>query len=144
MFSKVTRMPTSEARDRLAAIITFIQDPRRTVILTRHGKDVGAIVSKEELARIWKSQDTDEIAIGFRPAMFTLGKGGGWNTASEAGEAIRQLQVDRLVEREVLRKAGLEPVPGGELIAEDMAVVEVADAPVSEPEGTRRRWWRFW
>lgn len=144
MFSKVTRMPTSEARDRLAAIITFVQDPRRTVILTRHGKDVGAIVSKAELARIWKAEDIDEIANGFRPAMFTLGKGGEWNTASEAGEAIRQMQVDRLVEREVLKKAGLEPVPGGELMCEDMAVVEVGDVPVGEPEVKSGRWWRFW
>jgi hypothetical protein len=38
-----------------------------------------------------------------------------------------------------LKKAGLEPVPGGELVEEMEVVREVA----SEPERKRKRWWWF-
>jgi len=49
---KSVRLPTSQARDRFSEIIHFIQDPRATCILTRHGKDVAAIISMAELRRL--------------------------------------------------------------------------------------------
>jgi hypothetical protein len=48
--------------------------------------------------------------------------------------------MDRRTEREVLKKAGLEPVPGGELV-EEMEVVREVEA---DRQVRRRRWWWFW
>ena len=127
------RISTSRARDRLSALITRVQDPRAFVILTRHDRPVAALVSMAELERIWDQQDiADAIAGTHRPVMFTYGKGTGARTNREAAEAIRQVQMDRLTEREVLKKAGLEPVPGGEV------AVEMEAAP------PKRRWWARW
>ncbi len=120
-------IPTSQARDRLPWIIHQVQDPRAYCVLTRHGKSVAAIVSMAELKRIWKSQEIEDVSSGrLQPCYLHFGKGG-HNTNAEAAEAIQQMQLDRFMEREVLRTAGLEPVPGGEL----QAVVEVAP---------KRRW----
>jgi len=48
------RLPTSQARDRFSEIIHFVQDPRASCILTRHGKAVAAVVSMAELRRLHK------------------------------------------------------------------------------------------
>ncbi len=124
---------TSEAREKIAEIILLAQDPRAAVVLTRHGKRVAAVVSVEELQRIWKQQDVEDISLhGSRRYMHWLGPAElGARTLAEAGEKIQQLQLDRLMEREVLQKAGLPVVQGGELAA----VVEVK---------TRRKGWRKW
>lgn len=126
------RIPTSAARDALPGIVTRVQDPRACCILTRYNKPVAAVVSMAELRRIWTQQDMEDIIHnGKRPAMFRFGRGGLYRTNAEAAEAIQQIQLDRRTEREVLMAASLDPVPGGELIAE-------VEAPV------KRRWWRFW
>ena len=135
---KSVRLPTSNARDRFSDIIHFVQDPRATCILTRHGKDVAAIISMAELRRIYKQQDVEEITEhGHRPAMFTFGKEMHLTNA-EAAEHVQRVQMDRRVEREVLSAAGLKPVPGGELV-EEMEVT----AEVSPEVGVKRKWW-FW
>lgn len=132
---KTHRIATTEARDQLPTIVHFVQDPRATCILTRHGKDVAAIISMAELRRIYKQQDIEEITEhGHRPAKFTFGKEMHLTNA-EAAEHVQRVQMDRLTEREVLKKAGLEPVPGGELVEEMEVVREV---------GRKRRWWFFW
>lgn len=137
---KSFRIPTSEARDKFAAIIHYVQDPRAACILTRHGRDVAAIVSMADLKRIDNQYDVEEITKhGHRPVKFTVGTHGFWTNA-EAADHIQKLQMDRRIEREVLAKAGLEPVPGGELTEEVVVVPEVE----AEPEVKRRRWWWFW
>ena len=142
--SKTHRVTTSVARDQLPSLVHWVQDPRRACILTRHGKDVAAIVSMAELKRIDNQHYMDEIIKdGHRPSVFHIGKGG-WKTNAEAAEAIQQLQMDRRIEREVLAKAGLEPVPGGELTEEVVVVPEVEAQAEPEPEVKRRRWWWFW
>ncbi len=124
---------TSAARDKLSAIITRVQDPRSTVILTRHGKPVAAVVSMAELKRIWKEEEIEDIVKhGRRPARFTYGRGLKAATAHEAAEQVHQVQLDRLMEREILKGADLEPIPGGELVTE-----------VPEPRRKRRWWERF-
>ncbi|WP_371227213.1 type II toxin-antitoxin system Phd/YefM family antitoxin [Roseovarius sp. 2305UL8-3] len=124
---------TSAARDRLSAIITQVQDPRSTVILTRHGKPVAAVVSMAELKRIWKEEEIEDIVQnGRRPARFMFGRGLKAKTAHEAAEQVHQVQLDRLMEREILQSVGMEPIPGGELMTE-----------VGEPRRTRRWWERF-
>jgi len=125
-------LPTSVARDRLSEIITLVQDPRSAMVLTRHGKPIAAVVSMPELHRIWAQQDVEDIVKhGSRPAKFTYGKGGA-RTQHEAAEHIQQVQMDRRMEREVLKGVGMEPVPGGEVVAE---------VPV---EKVKRRWWWGW
>ncbi|WP_299301416.1 type II toxin-antitoxin system Phd/YefM family antitoxin [uncultured Litoreibacter sp.] len=134
------RVATSAARDQLPALIHFVQDPRAACILTRHGKDVAAIVSMAELKRIDKQHDIEAITKhGHRPSIFTVGPHGFWTNA-EAAEHIQQLQMDRRIEREVLAKAGLDPVPGGEL-TEEVAVVREVEA---DQQVRRRWWWWFW
>ena len=130
------RLPTSQARDRFSEIIHFVQDPRSSCVLTRHGKAVAAVVSMAELRRLHKLHDAEDISDhGHRPVTFTLGKELHMTNA-EAAEHVLRVQMDRLTEREVLKKAGLEPVPGGEL-TEEMEVVR-------EPARQRRRRWWFW
>jgi len=128
-------VPTSDARRKLSEIVALVQDPRCCVILTRHGKRVAAVVSIPELERIWKQQDIEDIVEhGVRPATFLFGK---WEmgaaTPAEAAEMIQQIQLDRKMEREVLKNAGLEPIPGGEVTAEMPVEVE-----------RKRRWWEVW
>ncbi|MEM7733379.1 MAG: hypothetical protein AAF280_11430 [Pseudomonadota bacterium] len=124
---------TTEAREKIAKIILLAQDPRAAVVLKRHGKPVAAVVSMVELKRIWKQQDVEDIVErGHRPVLFRFGKGTmAARTQVEAAEMIQQMQLDRLMEREVLKTAGLKPVPGGEL----EETVEVRKS--------RRRWWPF-
>ena len=130
------RLPTSQARDRFSEIIHFVQDPRASCILTRHGKAVAAVVSMAELRRLHKFHDVEDIVENdHRPVSFTLGKELHMTNA-EAAEHVLRVQMDRRTEREVLKKAGLEPVPGGELV-EEMEVVR------AEEEKPRKRWW-FW
>jgi 2-iminoacetate synthase ThiH len=92
-----------------------------------------------ELRRLHKLHDVEDIVENdHRPVSFTLGKELHMTNA-EAAEHVLRVQMDRRTEREVLKKAGLEPVPGGELVEEMEVVREVALGP----ERKRRRWW-FW
>ena len=130
-------LSTTAARDRLSEIITRVQDPRAYCVLTRHGRPVAAVVSMAELNRIWKQQDMEDIIDDRRhPGFFTFGRGGHLTNA-EAAEAIQEVQLTRRMEREVLRRAGLEPVPGGEIVVAE-TVLETA------PARRRRWWWRWW
>jgi len=61
-------------------------------------------------------------------------------TNAEAAEHVQRVQLDRRIERKVLKKAGLEPVPGGEL-TEGMEVVR--EVALESERKRRRRWW-FW
>lgn len=130
-------LPTSQARDRLAEILFYVQDPRRICILTRYGRDVGAIISMEEVERIWNRHRTEQVARGIsRPWLFHFRKGALWQTDAEAADTVQKLQLTRRIERETLARVGLEPLEGGELTEE----VEV----VAEVEVKGRRWWWFW
>jgi len=125
------RLATTSARKHLSEIVTRVQDPRSYCVLTRHGKPMAAIVPMSALTRIHDLEDIEDVAKhGHRPAKFLFGTGGARSNA-EAAEAVLKLQMDRKVEREVLANAGLEPIPGGELVGE----VERA---------VRRRWCWFW
>ncbi|MEM7598139.1 MAG: type II toxin-antitoxin system Phd/YefM family antitoxin [Pseudomonadota bacterium] len=123
---------TSVAREKISQIVMLAQDPRAAVILTRHGKPVAAVVSMAELKRIEGQQDVEDISVnGVRKHRHWFGPSElGAKTLAEAGEKIQALQLDRLMEREVLEKAGLPVVEGGELAA----VVEVK---------VRKWWWPF-
>ena len=112
------RVSTTTARDHLSEIITRVQDPRAYCILTRHGKPVAAIVSVAEMKRIWSDQDIEDVASGKKtPAKFIFGRGS-HATNAEAAQAILKVQMDRRMEREVLARAGKDPVPGGEVEVE--------------------------
>lgn len=57
------------------------------------------------------------------------------STQHEAAEMIQKIRLDRRMEREVLRNQGMEPIPGGEVVAE---------IPVAVDPPKRRRWWQVW
>ena len=127
---------TTAARDKLSEIIRLVQDPRSYCVLTRHGKSVAAIVSMAELLRIADQQDIDDTVKGKRRPMKMIYGTGDHATPREAAEAIQKVQMDRWMEREVLLKAGLTPVPGGELRVEMASSKETS-------EGWLRRLWPF-
>lgn len=127
-----TDVPLTEARRRLPALILRVQDPRRFVILTRHGEPVAGLVSMDELFRIFDAWDMDRMEAGrYRPGWMRRGKDDKLMTRQEAAERVRRVQLDRKMEREVLAEGGMAPVPGG----------EVAEEAALPPK--RRRWWRF-
>lgn len=125
------RVATSIARKHLSEIVTRVQDPRSYCVLTRHGKPVAAIVPMKSLTRIHDLEDIEDIATGKTyPTKFRFGKNTHWcTTQKEAAEQVLKTQMDRKTEREVLKNAGLEPIPGGEL---------VMDVDVATP--VKRRW----
>lgn len=121
------RLTVSEARARLGQICAQAQDPREAIVLTRHGRDIAAVVSMAELARIWKLQDDDwfgrrnPLTGRRRGGAVVLGAGlvagpdGRPVTAREAAEQVREIQLTRAEERRVLAAGGLAPVAGGEI-----------------------------
>ena len=129
-WGNTNHVPTSVARENITQIVHLVQDPRATVVLTRYGRPVAAVVAMCELDRIRKQQDVEDISDhGVRYHRHWFGPSElGAKTLEEAGEKIQKLQLDRLMEREVLRKAGLPVVKGGEL----EEVVEVKE----------RKWWK--
>lgn len=136
-YGRSCSLPTSAARAKLSEIVTLVQDPRRCVVLTRHGKPVAAVVSMTELGRIWKQQDIEDLVRhGVTPSTVRFGKTEmGAATEHEAAETIQKIQLDRRMEREMLRNQGMAPIPGGEVAAE---------MPVAVDPPKRRRWWRRW
>lgn len=143
--STVLVLPTSRARDHLSQIITHVQDPRNRCLLTRHGKQVAAIVSLDMLARIDRQLMHEGVYDGtWKPGNFTTAADGHLMDDQEAAEFVQQKQVDRLGERRILARAGLDPVPGGEILAE-VAEVKVPVEEVPEEVVVKRRWWwLFW
>ncbi|WP_050929334.1 type II toxin-antitoxin system Phd/YefM family antitoxin [Aestuariivita boseongensis] len=142
------QLSVSDARARLGQLVTLVQDPRLPIVLTRHGKPVAALVSMEEVKRIWELQDDEWF--GARSPLTGRRRGGGLYlsrglvmgpegkpvTVTQAAQIIRERQMTRAEERAMLAAGGLKPVEGGEVAVEIPERVEQA-----EP---KRRWWRFW
>lgn len=105
---------TTLARKRLPELVTRVQDPREWVVLTRHGKPVGAVVSFEDLRRIFDLHDQDAAARRPPPppGLVRLPKGG-FGSPRQAAEQVLKVQMDRKREREVLEAGGLDVVRGG-------------------------------
>lgn len=53
------RIPVSAARDRIAEVLARVQR-RERVVLTRHGRDVGAIVPMEDLQQLQAADRSEE------------------------------------------------------------------------------------
>ncbi len=121
------RVTISEARNRLGQLCAQAQDPREVIVLTRHGRDLVAVVSMEEVARIWKLQDDQwfgrrnpltgkrrgqsmRLAAGLVP-----GADGRPVSKREAAEQVREVQMTRAEERRLLAQGGLDVVEGGEI-----------------------------
>lgn len=123
------QVSTSHARRHLAELV---QDPRAYVVLTKHHKPLAAIVSMDELKRIWADQDAEDkqrtppIPL---PPGFIQGPDGNPVTKRRAAEKVHAIQMTRKEERAMLTGGGLEPVDGGEIsgVGED-----------------QRRWWKRW
>lgn len=123
------RITISEARARLGQLCARAQDPRQVIVLTRHGRALAAIVSIDEVQRIWRLQEdawfgrrnplTGRRRSGAAKVGMQLvpGPDGRLVTAGEAAELVRDRQLTRAEERRVLEAGGLSPVEGGELAA---------------------------
>lgn len=96
------RLTVSQARARLGQLCAQAQDPRDVIVLTRHGRDIAAIVSIAEVKRIWKSQD--ESWFGRRNPL----------TGKRAGHAMRLT-------------AGLVAGPDGRVVSEREAAEMVRE-----------------
>ena len=144
------RITVSKARGCLGQLCARAQDPRQPIVLTRHGRDIAALVSMEEVARIWQVQA--EEWTGARnpltgrpqggslilPQGMTTGAGGKIVTLREAARQVREVQRARADERRMLEAGGLEPVEGGEL------AMEVPEPPApagAEARVSGRRGW---
>lgn len=134
-------IPTAKARERLAAIISFVQDGRNAVFLTRHGERVAAVVSVSTHQLINTAEAAEMLTDGSPPPIrFLIGPmDSGWRTPNEAAEGVMRLQMDRLMERSILSQAGLTPVPGGELMAPQLSI---AGVEIAAPVPRWRRWLR--
>ncbi|WP_425091195.1 type II toxin-antitoxin system Phd/YefM family antitoxin [Tropicimonas sp. S265A] len=123
---------TTEARTQLPRLIHLVQHPERNVLLTRHGKVMAALVSFEDYQRINRQVDMENFMHrGWKPSSFLWGRNWrGRTTQAQQAEKVQQIQFDRAMERSVLKHAGLEPVPGGELM---LSMAEV-----------RGRTWPWW
>lgn len=108
---------TTQASPLLTELVERVQDPRDYVVLTRHGRAVAALVSMEELERIWDWQRAGRGALSV-PKGFVVAPDGQLMSERDAAEAVRKVQMDRKAERDALARAGLRPVAGGELSAE--------------------------
>ncbi|WP_158966545.1 type II toxin-antitoxin system Phd/YefM family antitoxin [Chachezhania sediminis] len=120
------RYTISEARACLGQLCTRAQDPRDTIVLTRHGKPLAAIVSMEEVKRIWQLADYEETGFwnplsGNRakppehPRDLVYGLKGRLVTQREAALQMQEIQMTRATERRILKAGGLDPVEGGEI-----------------------------
>jgi len=125
------KLTISEARARLGQICATAQDPREVIVLTRHGRDLAAIVSIAELKRIWSAQDESWLGrrnplTGKRPgqavvlgAGLVAGPDGRVVSEREAAELVREVQMTRAEERRLLARGGLDVVEGGEIGEKD-------------------------
>ncbi|MEM8731051.1 MAG: type II toxin-antitoxin system Phd/YefM family antitoxin [Pseudomonadota bacterium] len=138
------RYTLSQARAQLGTLCARAQDPRAVIVLTRHGRDLAAIVSVEEVRRIWSLQE--EAWTGRRSSLTGRRRGGALIlpegmtvdgdgqiiTLRQMAEKVRRIQMRRKEEREVLAQGGLAPVEGG----------EVMETVAAEPE-SRPSWWTW-
>ena len=121
------RLTISEARVRLGQICAASQDPREVIVLTRHGRDLAAIVSMAEVKRIWSLQDDQWLGrrnplTGRRRGQSMVlstglvpGPDGRLVSTHEAAELVREVQMTRAEERRLLARGGLDVVEGGEI-----------------------------
>lgn len=125
------RVTVSDARARLGQLCAEAQDPREVIVLTRHGRDLAAIVSMGEVKRIWKAQDDSWFGrknplTGKRtgnamrlPGGLIPGPHGRLVSEHEAAELVREVQMTRAEERRLLAQGGLDAVDGGEIAEKD-------------------------
>ena len=121
------RVTVSEARPQLGHLCARAQDPLQIIVLTRHGRDIAAVVSIEEVQRIWQLQNeawspkkcsvTGKRKGGalVLPEGMTVGPDGHIVTHRELAGIVRNIQIRRKEERELLAQGGLDPVEGGEI-----------------------------
>ncbi|MEO0485745.1 MAG: type II toxin-antitoxin system Phd/YefM family antitoxin [Pseudomonadota bacterium] len=133
----VITVSTSEARKRIAYLVDWVHRPDGQVVLTRNGRRVAAMVSIYDLERIMAEKEVQTNVDHLKHARIRR-LDGRWSmawsqkpTTQECAEEIRRAQLSRAQERAVLEKAGLEPVPGGEVVVE-----------VEEKVQRKRRWWQ--
>ncbi|MEL7100539.1 MAG: type II toxin-antitoxin system prevent-host-death family antitoxin [Pseudomonadota bacterium] len=122
------RVSTTRARQNLSTLIKHAQHPKCFVVLTHHGAPAAALVSMVNLKRIFNAEDVERVVAGtHRRGGFCYSEVVWGKTDRETAEGIQRLQIDRMREREMLARHGLEEIPGGEIRG------EVQFVPYQEP-----------
>jgi prevent-host-death family protein len=57
----MTRLPASRARDEFADLLNKVAYAGDRIVLHRHGKDVAALISIEDLARLQAYEDAQDV-----------------------------------------------------------------------------------
>ncbi|MDB4900717.1 MAG: prevent-host-death family protein [Gemmatimonadetes bacterium] len=57
----VTRLPASQARERFSEILSEVAYGNGRIVLQRHGKDVAAVISAEDLKRFEELEDRADL-----------------------------------------------------------------------------------
>ena len=57
----MTRLPASQARERFSEILSEVAYGHERIILQRHGKDVAAVISAEDLKRFEELEDRADL-----------------------------------------------------------------------------------
>lgn len=57
----VTRLPVSQVRERFSEILSEVAYGHERIVLQRHGKDVAAVISAEDLARFEELEDRADL-----------------------------------------------------------------------------------
>lgn len=55
------RIPISALREHLSGVVEHVARRHERIVLTRHGRAVGAIVPLDDLERLTESVDADEV-----------------------------------------------------------------------------------
>lgn len=57
------RLPASQARERFSEILNEVAHGNQRMVLQRHGKDVAAVISAEDLARFEELEDRADLLL---------------------------------------------------------------------------------
>lgn len=57
------RLPASQARERFSEILNEVAHGNKRMVLQRHGKDVAAVISAEDLKRFEELEDRADLLL---------------------------------------------------------------------------------
>ena len=59
----MSRLPASQARERFSEILSEVEYGHERIVLQRHGKDVAAMISAEDLKRFEELEDRADLLL---------------------------------------------------------------------------------
>ena len=59
----MSRLPASQAREKFSEILSAVEYGHERIVLQRHGKDVAAMISAEDLKRFEELEDRADLLL---------------------------------------------------------------------------------